>query len=50
MGRLLKHALEQRKPAMMLNLGPTRADGLDGLEKIDLPSREVLLEACRNLR
>jgi NAD+-dependent protein deacetylase sirtuin 4 len=47
--RLLKHALELRKPALMLNVGPTRADGLPGLEKIEVRSGEVMREVVRNV-
>ncbi|KAG8919224.1 hypothetical protein FRC01_001402 [Tulasnella sp. 417] len=47
--RLVKHALEQNKPVLLLNLGPARTDNLPQVEKIELPSREVLLEACRLL-
>ncbi|KAG9047451.1 hypothetical protein FS837_002214 [Tulasnella sp. UAMH 9824] len=48
-GRLVKHALEQNKPVLLLNLGPARTDNIPQVEKIELPSREVLLEACRLL-
>ncbi|KAG9019028.1 hypothetical protein FRB90_007200 [Tulasnella sp. 427] len=47
--RLVKHALEQKKPVLLLNLGPARTDNLSEVEKIELPSREVLLETCRLL-
>ena len=33
---------------MHLNMGPTRADSLDGVEKIELPSGSVLPEAVRS--
>ncbi|KAI0079358.1 DHS-like NAD/FAD-binding domain-containing protein [Panus rudis PR-1116 ss-1] len=45
--RLLKHALELRKPVLMLNVGPTRADGLPGLEKIEIPSGTILRDVVR---
>jgi hypothetical protein len=45
--RLVKHALELNKPVLMLNLGPTRADGLEGVEKIEWASGSVLSQACR---
>ncbi|TCD71735.1 hypothetical protein EIP91_005501 [Steccherinum ochraceum] len=45
--RLLRHALELRKPVLMLNVGPTRADGLEGLEKIEVPSGLVLRDVVR---
>jgi hypothetical protein len=34
--RLVKHALQLRKPVALLNLGPTRADGPAGIEKFDV--------------
>ncbi|TFY81367.1 hypothetical protein EWM64_g2642 [Hericium alpestre] len=40
--RLLKHALELKKPVMYLNVGPTRADGIPGVEKIEIPSGQVM--------
>ncbi|KAG9002155.1 hypothetical protein FRB93_011781 [Tulasnella sp. JGI-2019a] len=46
--RLVKMALEQRKPVMIVNLGPTRADEFP-VEKVDMPSREVLVRACKLL-
>lgn len=33
---------------MHLNVGPTRADSLEGVEKIELPSGSVLLQAVRS--
>lgn len=47
--RLLKHALELRKPVLMLNVGPTRADGLPGIEKIELASGGVLRDVVRTV-
>ncbi|THH09963.1 hypothetical protein EW145_g1662 [Phellinidium pouzarii] len=48
--RLLKHALELKKPVLMLNLGPTRADTLAlGVEKIELSSGLVLQDVVRTL-
>ncbi|KZT21588.1 DHS-like NAD/FAD-binding domain-containing protein [Neolentinus lepideus HHB14362 ss-1] len=47
--RLLKHALRLKKPVLMLNVGPTRADGTPGLDKIDLPTSAVLREVVRAL-
>ncbi|EIN09499.1 DHS-like NAD/FAD-binding domain-containing protein [Punctularia strigosozonata HHB-11173 SS5] len=47
--RLLKHALELKKPTLMLNVGPTRADGLPGLEKLEIRSGEVMREIVRNV-
>ncbi|KAI0339621.1 DHS-like NAD/FAD-binding domain-containing protein [Trametopsis cervina] len=45
--RLLKHALDLKKPVLMLNVGPTRADPLPGLEKIELPSGSILRDVVR---
>ncbi|TFL05219.1 DHS-like NAD/FAD-binding domain-containing protein [Pterulicium gracile] len=47
--RLVKRALEQRKPVLVLNVGPTRADDLPGLEKIEVPTSLVLREVVREL-
>ncbi|KAA1470223.1 DHS-like NAD/FAD-binding domain-containing protein [Dentipellis sp. KUC8613] len=45
--RLLKHALELHKPILYLNMGPTRADGMPGVEKIEIPSGEVMRDVVR---
>ncbi|CAL1714214.1 unnamed protein product [Somion occarium] len=45
--RLLKHALELQIPVLHLNVGPTRADGLPGIEKIELESGKVLKDVVR---
>ncbi|KDR80691.1 hypothetical protein GALMADRAFT_153142 [Galerina marginata CBS 339.88] len=45
--RLLKHALEHKKPVMVLNVGPTRADSLPGLEKLDVPSGAIMRDVAR---
>lgn len=42
--RIVRHALELEKPVLLLNIGPTRADGLK-VEKIEWKSSEVLGEA-----
>ncbi|KZV95101.1 DHS-like NAD/FAD-binding domain-containing protein [Exidia glandulosa HHB12029] len=47
--RLAKHALELSRPVLLLNLGPTRADGLPQLEKMVVSSGPVLQEAARQL-
>lgn len=47
--RLLKHALELQKPVLMLNVGPTRAEGIAGVEKIEMQSGTVLREVVRAL-
>ncbi|KXN87442.1 NAD-dependent protein deacetylase SIR4 [Leucoagaricus sp. SymC.cos] len=40
--RLLRHALDTHKPVMLLNVGPTRADNIPGVQKIDYPTGSVL--------
>ncbi|EPQ56252.1 DHS-like NAD/FAD-binding domain-containing protein [Gloeophyllum trabeum ATCC 11539] len=47
--RLLKHALQLKKPVLMLNVGPTRADSIAELDKIDLPTSAVLREVVKAL-
>lgn len=34
---------------MLLNVGPTRADGLPGVEKIDIPSGAVMRHVAREV-
>jgi len=34
---------------MLLNVGPTRADGLPGVEKIDVPSGAVMQQVAREV-
>lgn len=46
-GRLLRHALELKKPVLLLNTGPTRADGLVGVEKLEISSNAVMRDAVR---
>lgn len=43
----MKHAVEQSKPVLVLNLGPTRADGLAGTEKMEISTGEVLVDTVR---
>ncbi|KAJ3536958.1 hypothetical protein NM688_g6766 [Phlebia brevispora] len=45
--RLLRHALELKKPVLLLNVGPTRADPLPGVEKIEISTREVIRDVVR---
>ncbi|KAK2463553.1 hypothetical protein APHAL10511_004304 [Amanita phalloides] len=45
--RLVKHALELRKPVLMLNVGPTRADDLTGVTKIELPTGTVMRDVAK---
>lgn len=45
--RLLRHALELKKPVLLLNVGPTRADVLEDVEKIELPSGSIMRDVVR---
>jgi len=45
--RLVKHAIELKKPVVLLNIGPTRADGLPGLVKLDVRSGTILRDVTR---
>ncbi|KAF8906251.1 DHS-like NAD/FAD-binding domain-containing protein [Gymnopilus junonius] len=47
--RLVKHALELKKPVMLLNVGPTRADGLPGVEKIDVQTGAVMRDVAKSV-
>ncbi|PPQ67858.1 hypothetical protein CVT25_010297 [Psilocybe cyanescens] len=47
--RLLKHALELKKPVILLNVGPSRADGLPGIVKLDIPSGAIMRDVARNV-
>ncbi|KAG7445026.1 DHS-like NAD/FAD-binding domain-containing protein [Guyanagaster necrorhizus] len=47
--RLLKHAVELRKPVLVVNVGPTRADGVPGVEKVDVASGVVMPDVVRAL-
>ncbi|KAJ9115276.1 hypothetical protein QFC20_001143 [Naganishia adeliensis] len=40
--RLIKQALEAQKPVLLLSIGPSRADGLPGVEKIEMKAGTVL--------
>jgi NAD-dependent SIR2 family protein deacetylase len=47
--RLLKHALETRKQVAVLNIGPTRADGILAAQKIEQHSGLVLRDATKSV-
>ncbi|KAG6861446.1 hypothetical protein C0995_016537 [Termitomyces sp. Mi166 len=47
--RLLKHALELKKPVMLLNVGPTRADGIAGVVKIDMASGIIMRDVAQTI-
>lgn len=40
--RLVKQAREEGKPVLMISLGPSRADKLDGVDKMERKAGEVL--------
>ena len=44
---LLKRALELDKPILILNVGPTRADGLPGVDKLEIPTSAVMTDVVR---
>lgn len=44
---LVRHALELKKPVLLLNVGPTRADGLLGIDKIEMASSRVMRDTVR---
>jgi len=46
---LVKRAHELNKPIIILNIGPTRADELDGVEKFEWKSGDVLREVCKTI-
>jgi len=41
---LLKRALELHKPVLYVNVGPTRADGLPGIDKLEVPTSVVMTD------
>ena len=41
------YAVELKKPALLLNVGPTRADGLPGLVKLGVRSGAILGDVTR---
>ncbi|TFK78715.1 hypothetical protein K466DRAFT_606722, partial [Polyporus arcularius HHB13444] len=43
--RLVKHAIEKRKPVMLLNVGPTRQ--LLGVETIEIPAGTVMRDVVK---
>ncbi len=40
--RLIRQAVEAAKPVLMVSLGPSRADALPGVEKIEMKAGPVL--------
>ncbi|PBK99734.1 DHS-like NAD/FAD-binding domain-containing protein [Armillaria gallica] len=47
--RLLKHALDIGKRVLVINVGPTRADGVRGVERMDVASGEIMTDVVRVL-
>ncbi|EJU03875.1 DHS-like NAD/FAD-binding domain-containing protein [Dacryopinax primogenitus] len=47
--RLIRHALGLDKPVLLLNVGPTRADSLPAVEKIELPAGDVIRNVAQAL-
>ena len=45
----MKHAVDLKKPVLVLNVGPTRADGHVGIEKIDIPSGTILTDVAKGV-
>ncbi|KAK7025205.1 NAD-dependent deacetylase [Favolaschia claudopus] len=45
--RLLKHAVELKKPVLLLNLGPSRGDDIEGIERIDMASGLIIRDVAR---
>lgn len=42
--RLVKQAVELSKPVLMISTGPSRADGMKGLEKMEREAGPILRE------
>ncbi|KAI0820736.1 DHS-like NAD/FAD-binding domain-containing protein [Trametes gibbosa] len=47
--RLVKHAIERRKPVLVLNVGPTRAHELAGIEVLEVPAGAVLRDVVKQV-
>ena len=47
--RLLTYAINLKKPVLLLNVGPTRADGLPGLVKLGVRSGAILGDVTRTV-
>ncbi|KAJ7696555.1 DHS-like NAD/FAD-binding domain-containing protein [Mycena rosella] len=45
--RLLKRAVELGKPALLLNVGPSRGDGIEEIERIDMASGLVIRDVVK---
>ncbi|CDO69353.1 hypothetical protein BN946_scf184746.g34 [Trametes cinnabarina] len=47
--RLVKHAIQQHKPVLVLNVGPTRARELAVVETIEIPAGAVLRDVVKQV-
>lgn len=47
LARLAQHAIKLGKPVLLLNVGPTRVDGLRGVEKIEISTSHVMRGVVR---
>ncbi|KAJ8075431.1 hypothetical protein PM082_019769 [Marasmius tenuissimus] len=47
--RLLKRAIDLKKPVLMVNVGPSRADDVPGVEKLDISSGLIIRDVVRNV-
>ncbi|KAJ7224148.1 DHS-like NAD/FAD-binding domain-containing protein [Mycena pura] len=47
--RLLKRAVELGKPVLLLNVGPSRADSIEMVEKIDMPSGRIIRDVVKTV-
>ncbi|KAI0664263.1 DHS-like NAD/FAD-binding domain-containing protein [Cubamyces menziesii] len=47
--RLVKHAVERRKPVLVLNVGPTRAHDFAGINIVDIPAGRIIRDVVRQV-
>ncbi|KIY70585.1 DHS-like NAD/FAD-binding domain-containing protein [Cylindrobasidium torrendii FP15055 ss-10] len=47
--RILKHALDLGKQVLMVNVGPSRGDGVQGVEKLDIASGAIMDAVTRTV-
>ncbi|KAJ7654485.1 hypothetical protein DFH06DRAFT_1416127 [Mycena polygramma] len=45
--RLLKHAVELNKPVLLLNVGPSRGDDIEQIDRIDMASGLIIRDVVR---
>jgi hypothetical protein len=46
---LLKHAVELGKPVLLLNVGPSRGDSIEEVERIDMASGLIILDVVKTV-